>query len=164
MSGAEIEQPGRIDQTANDAEFSRAEADTDGEMNYEPLMRAEKLSGDIERFSNLSSELTQLMLRLSREIQISSEQLHRIRSEVESGKNELKTIRGIEATAAALQRMTEDHRQQKESFERMMASQRALWEEEKVNRAREEKEYLENLRMSREREEEENRQRWAAEN
>ena len=167
MSGAEIDQPGGFNQTATEAGSRITEPNQPDvypdEMNFEPLMRAEKLLGDIERFSNLSSELTQVMLRLSREIKISSEQLNRIRSEVESRKNELKTIRGIEASAAALQRITEDYRQQKESFERIMANQRTLWEEEKGNRAREEKEYLENLRMRREREEEENRQKWAAE-
>ncbi len=167
MSGAEIDQTGGFSQTATDAGSRITEPNKPdvypGEMNFEPLMRAEKLSGDIERFSNLSSELTQVMLRLSREIKISSEQLNQIRSEVESRKNELKTIRGIEASAAALERITEDYRQQKESFERVMANQRALWEEEKGNRLREEREYLENLRMRREREEEENRQKWAAE-
>jgi membrane protein involved in colicin uptake len=50
----------------------------------------------------------------------------------------------------ALERLSQDHRQQKESFERLIADQRALWEEEKAKWAHEEKEYQEALRLAEE--------------
>jgi hypothetical protein len=131
-------------------------------MVLEPLMSPEKLSLEIERFSGLSAELSELLSRLRLEIQISAEQLNRIRSVVDSKKRELKTLHDVEASAVALEGLIRDQRQQKESFERLITDQRALWEEEKAKRAREEEEYLENLRIRRERDEEEYRQAWAA--
>jgi hypothetical protein len=134
-----------------------------GEIIMEPLMDPEKLSLEIERFSGLSAELSELLSRLRLEIQNSAEQLSRIRSAVDAKKGELKTLHDIEASAVALERLIQDQRQQRESFERSMTDQRAMWEEEKAERTRQEKEYLENLLISRERDEEDYRQAWAAE-
>jgi hypothetical protein len=133
------------------------------EMEFAPLMSAEELSLVIERFSIISSELTGILSRLAQEVVMSAEQLDRVRSAVDSKKEELKTLHGIEATAVALERLVLDHQRQKEALDLAMASQRAEWEEEKANRAQEEREYLEHLRVRREREEEEYRQVWAAE-
>jgi hypothetical protein len=133
------------------------------EMKCAPLMSAEELSRIMERFSGISSELTGILSRLAREVIISAEQLDRVRAAVDSKKKELKTLHGIEATAVALERLVLDHQRQKETLDRALAEQRVVWEEEKANRAQEEREYLENLRIRREREEEEYRQAWAAE-
>ena len=163
MSGLELEQPGSL-QNRQESTGRRVEPEVyPDEMKLEPLMRAEKLAAEIERFSTLSSELRDLLSGLSREIKISAEQLNRIRSAIDLQKRELKTLHGIEGTITELERLKQDHLQKKESFDRMVESQRALWEEEKTRRSREQKEHAENLQMRREREEEEYRQAWAAE-
>jgi hypothetical protein len=124
---------------------------------------AEKLSTEISRFTSLSSELTELLAPLSREIRSSAEHLTRIRAEADLKKKELKDLHGIELSVAALDRLASEHQRQKESLERLIIDQRALWEAEKERRSQEEKDYAENLRLRREREEEEYRQKWAVE-
>jgi hypothetical protein len=59
--------------------------------------------------------------------------------------------------------MALEYQRRKESLEREIADGRALWEEEKVKRAQEEKEYQETVRVRREKEEEAFRQHWANE-
>jgi len=166
MIGAEFEQSGTPDPKAPDVpqtlQATGPELDP-GEIAMEPLMNPERLSLEIERFSGLSAELSELLSRLRLEILKSAEQLSRIRSVVDAKKGELKTLHDIEASAVALERLIQDQRQQRESFERSMTDQRAMWEEEKAERTRQEEEYLENLRISRERDEEDYRQAWAAE-
>ena len=165
MSGSEFEQPETSAPKISDKESGVPEGldSFPDEMKFAPLMGAEELSLVIERFSGISSELTGILSRLAREVIISAEQLDRVRSAVDSKKKELQTLRGIEATAVALERLVLDRQRQKETLDRAIAAQRAVWEEEKANRAQEEREYLENLRIRREREEEEYRQAWAAE-
>jgi hypothetical protein len=165
MSGSEFEQAETSDPTISDRESGVPESldSFPDEMKFAPLMSAEELALVIERFSGISSELTGILSRLAREVIISAEQLDRARSAVDSKKKELKTLHGIEATAVALERLALDRQQQKETLDRAIAAQRAVWEEGKANRAQEEREYLENLRIRREREEEEYRQAWAAE-
>lgn len=139
---------------------------TDPEINpddlkLEPLMRAERLSGDIERFSELGLEMTEVLSRLSKELKISAEQLSRIRSAIDLKKNELKNV--VDGSAAALERLKEEYRGQKEHLDRRIETQRELWAKQETQREQEELEYLENVRARREREEEEYRQMWAAE-
>ena len=85
MSGPEFEQPESSDEkTAPKTAAQEVEPEVyPDEMKLEPLMRAEKLSAEINRFGSLSSELTELLSGLSREIKISAEQLNRIRTAVQ---------------------------------------------------------------------------------
>jgi colicin import membrane protein len=138
------------------------EADPD-EMKKKPLMNAEKLSEEINRFSGLTSELTGVLSRLSREVQISAEQLNQAHAALEAKHNELKTLYGLEASAATLEGLVRDNRQQKEDLQRQIEEQRAAWELEISKREQEESQYQENLRIRRQRDEEEYKQRWAAE-
>jgi len=130
MSGAEVEK-------------TLQTIDPEQELRMEPLARAEKLSGEIERFSGLSIELTELLSRWSREIKASAEQLGRLVAAVDLKKKELNILNGIQESSAVLERLVQDQRQQKENFERQMEMQRAQWEEEKARRVQEEKQYQE---------------------
>jgi hypothetical protein len=162
MDKAGFEQPGPSTERASQAlNIVQPEAVVD-EVETS-LLRAEKLSIEINRFSSLSSELTALLALFSQEIKASAEQLAQIRAAVELKKKELKDLHGIEASVAALDRLAVEHQRQKETLEQLMADQRAQWESEKARRTREEKEYAENMRIRREREEEEYRQRAAGE-
>jgi hypothetical protein len=165
MGRGESDQPGFIDEKKPDPASSMPDSIElevyPDEMKLEPLMRAEKLAVDIERFSELSSEMNEIVSRLSREIKISAEQLSRIRLAVNLKKSELKTI--VDASAAAIERLNQDYLEQKESLDRLIEAQRVFLEKQEPEREQEELEYLENLRVRREREEEEYRQLWAAE-
>lgn len=124
---------------------------------------AEKLSLKIERFSGLSSEIIALLTGLSQEISKSTEELKAVRSAVDLKRKELEALHETEKSATVLERQIEDLRRQKENLERLIADQRSGWEGEKLRRAHEEKEYIENRKTVREREEEEYKKAWAAE-
>jgi chromosome segregation ATPase len=132
-------------------------------MGSAPDAASEKLSVQMERFTNLSSEITKILSELDREVKESMDQLQGIRSAVDFKKKELKTLHDIDVSATALERLIEDHRLQREDLERVMESQRNAWEEEKARRVEEERQYLENLQIQRQREQEEHRQMLAAE-
>jgi len=165
MSGAESDQSGisqemTLDKARKSSETAEISRD---EMDPQLLSDTNKLSTEIERFSCLSTEMAGFLTRLSEGARKSAEQLSQICSEVDLKKKELKAIYGIEASAEALERLAQDHRQRKESFERLISDQRTLWEAEKAKRVNGEKEYQEKLRMRRQNEEEEYRQKWAGE-
>jgi hypothetical protein len=166
MRTAGFEQPGSSNMPISESDSKTQEIIQPGIAADEvetALLRGEKISIECNRFSGLSSELTALLTQFSREIKTDAEQLGRIRVAVDSKKKELKNLHGIEASVVALDRLAAEHQRQKETLERLMADQRAQWEAEKAKRAREEREYAENFRIRREREEEEHRQKWAAE-
>jgi hypothetical protein len=166
MNKAGFEQPGPSDELNSDRNSQAQEIvqlDAAVDDVETSLLRAEKLSIEIDRFSSLSSELAAILTLFSQEIKTAAEQLTRIRAAVDLKKKELKDLHGIEASIAALDRLAVEHQEKKEALERLMADQRAQWEAEKARRTREEREYAENLRIRHEREEEEYRQRVAGE-
>jgi len=69
------------------------------------------------------------------------DELSIIEQAVEQKKAELKELHDVEASASALKSLIEEHRSQKEEFEKFIESQRHLWEEEKAKKEREEEEY-----------------------
>jgi hypothetical protein len=156
MSGSDNELTGQL------SGIKKMEVAAEASEN-QPLIRAENLVLNIERFSALSTELTSVLTRLAQDIRAAAQQLEGIRAQVDAKKKELKTLHGIEATAVALERLALDHQRQKETLERAIAEERALWEEEKAKRAQEERECQESLRIRHEREEEAFRQQWANE-
>ncbi len=121
--------------------------------------RAKEITVEIERFSKLSSDLAGLLSDLSQKFLSWMSELQSIQSEVERKKKELKLIHDIEASYAALEKLIEEQRLRKESFESLMENQRRLWEEEKAQRLQQDKEYQENLRIQRQKEEEEYRRK-----
>lgn len=140
-----------------------SEPETPDEAKIGSLMRPEKLAEEIQRFSGLSNELTEVLSRLSREVRAAAEQLAQVRSTLDAKNKELKAIYGLEASVATLEELVREKRQQKEEAERQMELERTAWEQEKARREQEERQYLENLRIRRQRDEEEYKQRWAAE-
>jgi hypothetical protein len=122
----------------------------------------EKYMVDIQHFSRLSSELTAFLSELSEKIRSSAEQLKMIEQAVALKTEDLKRLHNIEAATVELEQLIERQRLQKEQFENFMADQRSLWDEEKARRIRDNEEYLENLRLQREREEGEHRLQWEA--
>ena len=98
------------------------------------VMEAKDFSTAIEHFSHLSSDLTEVLLDLSRIVRISEEQLKEIQYSVELKKGELK------------------------SLDAQIESERRAGEEERMRWVRQENEYAENLKTQRQHEEAEYRQ------
>ncbi len=165
MNEAEIGQTGIDTEKALDSELCVTSEGKPylNEMDLKPLPGPDKLSIEIEHFCNLSAEMAGFLTRLPEEARRSVEQLGRINSAVDIKKKELKTLLGIEASAEMLERLSQDYRQQKENFERLILEQQTFLENEKLKRTQEEKEYQENLQIRRQHEEEEYQQIWAAE-
>jgi hypothetical protein len=127
------------------------------------MSEAEKYLVDIQLFSRISGELTAFLSELSEKIRNSAEQLAAIEQAVELKAGELKRLHEIDAAMATMEQLMEDQRQQKEQFEKHIAAQRDLWEEEKSRRILENEEYMERLQVLRQQDEEEYRTRWALE-
>jgi hypothetical protein len=124
---------------------------------------AEKYLVDIQRFSQLSGELTAFLSELSEKIRSSAEQLKMMEQAVTLKSEDLKRLHGIEVAAVDLEQLVENQRLQKEQFESFVAGQLNMWNEEKARLARENEELLENLKIQRQREEEEYRLQWETE-
>jgi hypothetical protein len=123
---------------------------------------AEKYLVDIQHFSRLGDELTAFLSQLSEKIRSSAEQLKMMEQAVALKSEDLRRLHGIEAAAVELEQLIESQRLQKEQFENAMAGRRSLWDEETARRTRENEEYLEDLKLQRQREEEEYQLQWAA--
>ena len=129
----------------------------------EPPVEWENISSQMERFSNLSSDMIMLVSELSREAQKAQDRLRAIREEVNLKKRELKTLHDMERSAEELQRLIENRRIQIANLEQLLERQRSAYETEKSNREQENKKYLEDLKAQRQREEAEYRGRQEAE-
>jgi hypothetical protein len=129
----------------------------------ESTVNTEKLLLDIKRFSDLSSEMGELLSNLSHEINRSAAGFQEVQSALDFKKKELATLNEIEMLAASLEHQIQDLRQQKENLDHIIAEQRAAWEKEQERRAREEREYIENLNARRQQEEQEYQKAWAEE-
>ena len=122
---------------------------------------SEGIRGDLERFSRLSSDLGKCLSDVALKIKNSVDAFHAVEQEVLHKKAELKEIHDVEASAAALANLVEEHRLQKAEFDKIMERQRRLWEEEKLKREHEDAEYNRALKLHRQREEEEYEKKWS---
>jgi chromosome segregation ATPase len=129
----------------------------------EGLMKWEKISSQMERFSTLSSDMIMLVSELSQEAKKAMDQLRAIREEVNLKKGELKTLHDMERSAEELQRLIENRRIQISNLDQLLERQRNTFETEKSNREQEHKKYLEDLKVQRQREETEYRNKQASE-
>jgi DNA repair exonuclease SbcCD ATPase subunit len=109
----------------------------------EGLMKWEKISSQMERFSNLSSDMIMLISELSQEAKKAIDQLRAIREEVNLKKRELKTLHDMERSAEELQRLIENRRIQISNLDQLLERQRNTFEDLKVQRQRVEAEYRE---------------------
>jgi hypothetical protein len=125
--------------------------------NQKPLLETDTIALGIERLSSLSSEMISLLENFNREINRSTLELQEVQSAAEAGKRELEALCKTKSELSSLGQVLEDLRRQKESLECGIADQQSAWEEVKSTRAREEREYEANLKMLRQREEEDHR-------
>jgi hypothetical protein len=131
--------------------------------NPESTVNTEKLTLDIKRFSDLSSEMVELLSNLSQKINKSAAGLQDVQSALDMKKKELATLNEIEMLTASLEQQIQDLRQQKENLDHIIAEQRSAWEKEIERRTREEKEYIDDLNARRRQEEQDYQKAWTAE-
>jgi hypothetical protein len=129
----------------------------------EPTIPVEEFSVASERFSQLSSGVTEVLADLSRIVRTSAEYLDAVQSAIDLKKAELKRLHDIDVAAATLEQLLESQRKQKENFEAQMESERRAWEGEKMRLVQEEFAYAESLKTQRQLEEEEYKRTWDAE-
>jgi hypothetical protein len=122
---------------------------------------SESIYGDLERFSRLSSDLGKCLSDVALKIKNSVDEFNTVEQEVLHKKAELKEIYDVEASAAVLANLVEEHRLQKAEFEKFMENQRRLWEEEKLKREHEDEEYRQALQLHRQQEEKEYEKKWS---
>jgi len=163
-SGEEIKREAdlQLDGTLNATEQISPESDVDNAAS-EPPVEWEKISSQMERFSNLSSDMIALISELSQEAKKAMDELRAIQAEVSLKKSELKTLHDMEESAAKLQRLIKDRRLQIADMERHLERQRSDFETEKSRREQEDEKYLEDLKAQRQSEEAEYLAKWAAE-
>jgi hypothetical protein len=77
----------------------------------------EKFSGNMERFSQLSSELKELLLDLDQKIKSATDQLNAMQQAVDQKTSELKKLHDIDVQANTLEQLIEEQRIQKQKLE-----------------------------------------------
>jgi colicin import membrane protein len=174
MSGSDVEHPelskeetqhqqDSIIKRVSDVSGASASILSRDHTDFGKRVKSQNLALKLRRFSDISSDMVNLVSDLSREVSMAMEQLRELREEAELRKKELRAFHDIEVSAAEIEQLLEAHREQKEGLERLLESHRSILKEEKAKRMQEEREYLENREMLRRREEEEYRKRWAEE-
>jgi DNA repair exonuclease SbcCD ATPase subunit len=114
---------------------------------------ADVLEISIKRFADLAKEMLGVISELSRSVQESGNQLNKIDAQIEQKKKELANLHAIDAAVVSIQQLEEAQQAQKHQLERLIADQHSLWEEEKERIVQEEREFMEDLKAQRQREE-----------
>ena len=117
----------------------------------------EEISVDsvVQKISGLGLEISKSLATLSEKLVHEVERLTSTRDAVSLETRELERLHKIDIAATALDQLIEDYRSQKAALEADISSQRGAWAEEERARARDQKEYEENLKKQRQREIEE---------
>jgi len=144
MNGAAAKQP---EPSGEHGPTACGEQDS-GSGSFDAGVDAEGLYTEIERFSSLSSALKDCLLGITLKINDVLNACNAVQRSVQRKRAELEQMYGIEASAAALDKLAKQHRVQKESFESFMQEQRRLWEEEVQRRDREDAMRREALNLS----------------
>jgi hypothetical protein len=135
----------------------------DGNQKQEYAQNPGDILGDIESYSRLICVLKDCLSGISRKIIDSSNELKTVQQELAQKKKELKELYDVEASAATLLKLQEEHRLKKSEFEKFIESRHRLWEEEKALKQKEDEEYRKALKLRWQQEEEEHRNKLASE-
>jgi chromosome segregation ATPase len=117
----------------------------------------------VQKISSLGLEISKALAELSGKLVAEVERLSTIREAVTLETKELERLHKIDVAATALDQLIADYRTQKEKLETEISTQRAVWEEEALQRESAQKELEENLKKQRQREAEEHEYKKALE-
>ena len=110
------------------------------------------VEGVVQNLSNLGLEISKALAEISGKLVSEVERLTSIREAVALQTKELERLHKIDIAATAIDHLVLDYQSQKQTLEAEISAQREAWSEEELQRAREQKEYEENLKKQRQRE------------
>ncbi len=110
------------------------------------------VEGVVQNLSNLGLEISKALAEISGKLVSEVERLNSIREAVALQTKELERLHKIDIAATAIDHLVLDYESQKQKLEAEISAQREAWSAEELQRAREQKEYEENLKKQRQRE------------
>ena len=110
------------------------------------------VEGVVQNLSNLGLEISKALAEISGKLVSEVERLTSIREAVALQTKELERLHKIDIAATAIDHLVLDYQSQKQTLEAEISVQREAWSAEELQRAREQKEYEENLKKQRQRE------------
>jgi colicin import membrane protein len=110
------------------------------------------VEGVVQNLSNLGLEISKSLAEISGKLVAEVERLTSIREAVALQAKELERLHKIDIAATAIDHLILDYQSQKQTLEAEISAQRETWSAEELQRAREQKEYEENLKKQRQRE------------
>ena len=110
------------------------------------------VEGVVQSLSNLGLETSKALAEISGKLVFEVERLTSIREAVALQTKELERLHKIDIAATAIDHLVLDYQSQKHTLEVEISTQREAWSAEELQRAREQKEYEENLKKQRQRE------------
>jgi len=110
------------------------------------------VEGVVQNLSNLGLEISKALAEISGKLVAEVERLTSIREAVALQTKELERLHKIDIAATAIDHLVLDYQSQKQTLEAEISAQREAWSAEELQRAREQKEYEENLKKQRQRE------------
>ena len=110
------------------------------------------VEGVVQNLSNLGLEISKALAEISGKLVSEVERLTSIREAVALQTKELERLHKIDIAATAIDHLVLDYQSQKQTLEADISAQREAWSAEELQRAREQKEYEENLKKQRQRE------------
>jgi colicin import membrane protein len=113
------------------------------------------VDGVVQKISGMGLEISRSLSELSARLVAEVERLTTIREAVALEQRELERLHKIDIAATSLDNMLQDYNSEKEKLEGEITSSRATWEEEERMRARDQKDFEDNLKKQRQREMEE---------
>lgn len=113
------------------------------------------IDGVVQKISSLGLDISKALTNLSSTLIAEVEQLTTAREAVALETRELERLHKIDIAATSLDQLLRDYQLKKEELEAEISNRRAAWEEEELQRAREQKEFDDNLKKQRQREVEE---------
>src|SRR5437667_407655 len=108
------------------------------------------VEGVVQNLSNLGLEISKALAEISGKLVSEVERLTSIREAVALQTKELERLHKIDIAATAIDHLVLDYQSQKQTLEAEISAQREAWSAEELQRAREQKEYEENLKKQRE--------------
>jgi hypothetical protein len=144
-----------VDEAAEQKEYTDSKTQELARLRQAEIQQAVEgisVEGVVQNLSNLGLEISKALAEISGKLVFEVERLTSIREAVALQTKELERLHKIDIAATAIDHLVLDYQSQKQTLEAEISAQREAWSAEELQRAREQKEYEENLKKQRQRE------------
>jgi len=141
-----------VDSQKMAANAKTAEVDRAREVEIRRSVEGLSVDGVVQKFAGLNIEISRALTDLSQKLIAEVENLYNIREAAALEAKELERLHKIDIAATALDQMIEGYRTEKAALETEISAQRSAWDDEQLERQREQKEYEDSLKKQRQRE------------